>query len=141
MNRTCTFFGHRDAPPEIQPAINAAINEMIHNHSVRRFYVGNEGYFDAMVQRALLRAQSEFPQLQCLIVLARIPDRAHPSLPLDTVFPEGFESFPPRFAISRRNRWILDHSDCAITYIRHSWGGAAGFAELARRQQKLLLPL
>ena len=59
----------------------------------------------------------------------------------DTLLPEGIEHVHPRFAISWRNRWMLDHADIVVTYITHSWGGAAQFVELAERQGKVLIRL
>ena len=59
----------------------------------------------------------------------------------DTIFPEGLEFAPPRFAISRRNEWMLKQADFVVTYITHSWGGAAQFAEKAQRQGKNLIHL
>ena len=31
----------------------------------------------------------------------------------------------PRYAIERRNRWMLERSDYVMTYVHHGWGGAA----------------
>ena len=59
----------------------------------------------------------------------------------DTIFPEGLEAVPPRFAISRRNEWMLKQSDFVVTYITHNWGGAAQYAEKAHRQGKRVLNL
>ena len=48
---------------------------------------------------------------------------------------------PPRFAIARRNGWMLKQADFVVTYVTHDWGGAAQFAEKARRQGKTVLNL
>ena len=45
------------------------------------------------------------------------------------------------FAISWRNKWMLKQSDYVVTYITHSWGGAAQFAELAEKQKKIIVSL
>ena len=57
----------------------------------------------------------------------------------DTMFPEGIETVHPRFAISWRNKWMIKQSDYVVTYVTHSWGGAAQFAELAERQRKTVI--
>lgn len=57
----------------------------------------------------------------------------------DTIFPEGIETVPKRFAISWRNRWMLKQADYVVTYVTHSWGGAAQFAEMAKRQHKKIV--
>lgn len=59
----------------------------------------------------------------------------------DTMLPEGIETVHPRYAIDHRNRWMIDHSDFVVTYIRHSWGGAAKYAALAERKGKTILPV
>ena len=59
----------------------------------------------------------------------------------NTMLPEGIESVHPRYAISWRNNWMLRQSDYVVTYITHSWGGAAQFAEKANRQKKTVINL
>lgn len=59
----------------------------------------------------------------------------------DTMLPEGIEKVPPRFAVDWRNKWMLGQSDYVVTYITHSWGGAAQFAEMAKRKKKALVRL
>ena len=49
------------------------------------------------------------------------------------------ETVPKRFAIDWRNRWMLKQADYVVTYITHSWGGAAKFAEMAERSGKQIV--
>ena len=37
----------------------------------------------------------------------------------DTMFPEGLELVHPRYAIERRNGWMLERSDYFVTYVHH----------------------
>ena len=57
------------------------------------------------------------------------------------MLPEGIEAVHPRFAISWRNKWMIKQSDYVVTYITHPWGGAAQFAEMAKKQQKAVINL
>lgn len=41
----------------------------------------------------------------------------------DVVFPP-IESVLFKFAISRRNEWMIDKADVVIAYVTHSFGGA-----------------
>ena len=45
----CTFFGHRDCIGLSRQRLEEAIEDLICNHGVDSFYVGNEGQFDALV--------------------------------------------------------------------------------------------
>ena len=59
----------------------------------------------------------------------------------DTMLPEGIESVHPHYAISWRNNWMLRQSDYVVTYITHSWGGAALYAKKAKNRNKTIINL
>ena len=61
--------------------------------------------------------------------------------PNNTMLPEGIETVPRRFAVSQRNKWMIAHSDYVVTYVTHSFGGAAQFAELAARKKKHIITI
>lgn len=58
-----------------------------------------------------------------------------------TVLPEGVEIGPPRFAIDRRNRWMVRQADAVIAYVTRDWGGAARYSAMARRKGVTLINL
>ena len=135
----CTFFGHRDCPSSIRPRLRNTLVDLIENHSVDLFYVGRQGAFDAMVRSVLKELILEYPHIRYAVVLERIPGKRNESDPRDysdTMLPEGIENVHPRFAIPWRNKWMLDRSDYVVTYISHSWGGAAQFAQMALQRNK-----
>ena len=106
------------------------------------FYVGQQGSFDSMVRSVLKELVSLYPHINYAVVLERIPpkrDEFDIRDYFDTMLPEGIETVHPRFAISWRNKWMIKQSDYVVTYITHSWGGAAQFAELAERQRKTMI--
>lgn len=109
--------------------------ELIVNNGVETFYVGNHGRFDAIVRSVLRELKEEYPWMNYAVVLAYMPCRRDEDT-LDTMLPEGIEYVHPRYAISWRNNWMLRQSDYVVTYITHSWGGAAKFADKARKQGK-----
>lgn len=41
----------------------------------------------------------------------------------NTIYPE-IENVPPKFAIIKRNEWMIDKSDFLIAYVEHNCGGA-----------------
>lgn len=134
----CTFFGHRDCPAAVKPKLRAELVELIERYGVERFYVGRQGAFDTMVRAVLRELAMEYPHISYAVVLERLPGPRDEAVWdfSDAIFPEGLEVVPPRFAISRRNAWMLKRSDYVVTYITHSWGGAAQFAAKAVRQGK-----
>ena len=57
-----------------------------------------------------------------------------------TILPEGIETAPRRFAISRRNKWMVEQADYVVTYVRNTIGsGAAQYKELAEKKGKKVI--
>lgn len=108
------------------------------------FYVGNNGQFDHLVAAVLRELKSRNSQISYSIVLVYLPEREKEYNQLsytETVYPEGLEYTPPRFAISKRNQWMVQQSDYVIAYVEHSIGGAAQFTEYARKKYKTVINL
>ena len=137
----CTFFGHRDASSRIEGTIRATIERLI-LEGVTRFYVGNNGNFDSMVHRQLKQLSIEYPHIRYYVVLAYLPTEKYEFNITDygeTIYPEGLESVPPRFAISKRNQWMVEKADIVVTYVKYSTGGAAHAKKLAVRKGKAII--
>ena len=140
----CTFFGNRSTPQEIEPTLRSALIDLIENKNVTSFYVGNQGNFDAMVRRLLRSLKLSYPQIHYSVVLAYLPkkqDLSNQEDYSDTIYPEGMENTPPRYAICKRNRWMIDRCDFVVTYVQYTLGGAAQFKELAKKKGKIVLNL
>lgn len=119
------------------PILNDLIAE-----GVDSFLVGNQGGFDSTVLNALRLLKQTYPHINYNIVLSYMPGAKEDWSaydPMETMYPEGLETVHPRFAISWRNKWMIQEADVIVTYITHSWGGAAQFAELAKRKKKRVI--
>jgi len=141
---TCTFFGSRDTPSSIMPALRNTIRRAILEYGTDRFLVGSQGNFDRLAQSVLQSCKEEFPFLRYNVVLAYLPGFSSSEIlsdPSVIIYPEGLETVPPRFAIVRRNRWMTDHSDLVICHITAPWGGAAKAVEYAEKKNKIILPI
>lgn len=140
----CCFFGHKDSPVSIKPALEQAIEDLIIAKGVDSFLVGNQGTFDAMALYALRRLKQKYPYISYNVVLAYMP-KGRVEYDLyefgETILPEGIESIHPKFAISWRNKWMVNESDVMVCYVKHSWGGAAQYYELAHRKNKTVINL
>lgn len=49
------------------------------------------------------------------------------------MYPEGLETVPLRFAIDKRNSWMIERSKYCVCYINNTFGGAYKFACMAKR--------
>ena len=137
--QTVTFFGHRDTPKEIEPALRLTLIDLIENKNATLFYVGNHGNFDAMVRRQLEDLSRTYP-IKYYVVLAYMPSK-NDTPDEHSILPEGIESVPRRFAINYRNKWMLNKSDIVVTYVTRPIGGAWEFKRMAEKQGKVNINL
>ncbi len=140
----CTFFGNRDASETIQPDLETVLRNLIEQHGVTRFYVGHQGNFDRMVENTLKSLLKEYPHICHFVVLAYFPvDNRTDNLNdyTSTIFPDGLEKTPPKFAIDKRNRWMIRQSDFVVTYVQNPFGGAGKYKALAERKGLTVIEL
>lgn len=136
----CTFFGHRDTPDSVRPMLARTLRELIVSDGVRVFLVGHQGAFDRIVLGELKKTKDEFPWIRYAVVLAYLPDGNNESVTeAETVYPEGLETVPRRFAIAHRNEWMVKQADIVVSYITHGTGGAAKYVQKAERQGKRVI--
>ena len=133
--RAACFFGHRDVNHEIRAKLQSIIEQLITEEHITSFYVGHQGQFDSMVYSVLKELKVKYPHIRYIVVLAYMPDEHINELyGEDTIYPEGLETVPRRFAISKRNDWMIQHSDYAVCYVHKITGGAAKFREKAEKK-------
>ena len=133
--KTCCFFGHREVTHNIRPKLTAIIKKLIAEEGVTGFYVGNQGQFDSMVYSVLKELKAKYPHIRYTVVLAYMPDEHIKELyGEDTLYPDGLETVPKRFAISKRNDWMIKQSGFAVCYVYKITGGAAKFREKAEEK-------
>jgi hypothetical protein len=74
----CTFFGHSNSPQNLRVAIKEKITELIEQHGVELFYVGNHGQFDSMALSSLKELAKIYPHISYYVVLAYFPKEKSP---------------------------------------------------------------
>ena len=140
--KACTFFGHRDSPEIIKPKIRTAVIDLIENHGVTMFYVGNQGNFDRLVRSVLKEVTTAYPEVGYAVVLAYMPSTKKRADDFsDTLLPDGIEKVPKRFAIPWRNKWMIEHADYVLTYVTRPYGGSAKFKGIAVKMGKRICEL
>ena len=90
---------------------------------------------------SILSELAKTRSIRFYVVLAYQPTEKAVDYLAHTVLPDGIETVPPRFTINYRNRFMLENADFVITYVTHSWGGAAKFMQMAEKKQKRIIEL
>ena len=58
-----------------------------------------------------------------------------------TFYPPGMENVPKKYAIVRANRYMVDHSDLVVAYLRYAGGGTYYTVKYAVERGKEILYL
>ena len=59
----------------------------------------------------------------------------------DSIIYPNLEHVPPRYAISHRNKWMIEQADIVICYVSHQYGGAYAMYADAKRKGKRIYNL
>ena len=134
--KSCFFIGHREASAEVLPALMEAVEQHIVEYGVTEFIVGNYGGFDRMATKAVITARERHPGITLSMLIpyhpAQRPVKPPPGVD-NTFYPPNMEKVPPRFAIVRANRYMVDHADYLIAYAWHPASNARELVAYARR--------
>ena len=102
------------------------------------FYLGGYGAFDSLAASVLREQKKRYSQIELVLVLAYLNTGRDTSGYDSTVYPP-LETVPRRFAISHRNRWMVESADVVVAYVLHDWGGAAKTLRCAKQKKKQII--
>lgn len=134
--KSCFLFGHKDTPFEIQTRIEEAVERHYQQFSIRQFYVGGYGTFDAIAASAVKAVKKRHSDMELYLLIPYHPAQRPIAVPegFDNTFYPPLESVPHRYAIIRANRYMIETSDTVICYVSH-FGNARNLLEYARQQE------
>ena len=138
---TVTFCGHSEVANSA--AVAAALEDIIEKliaDGADEFLLGGYGEFDSMAAVAVRNAKQKHPSIRSTLVIPYIDRGYDPALYDASLYPP-LETVPRRFAISKRNEWMVANSDVVVACIQHSWGGAATTMKFAERKKKRIIDI
>ena len=128
---SCTFIGHRDCSQEIKQELYSTIEMLIVKENVRVFYVGTHGGFDRIVYHVLTELERKY-DIEVIVVLAYLNDRNVYYDTNKTLFPNGLEGVPQKYAIRKRNEYMLKRSQYMLCYVNNTYSNADKFISTAK---------
>lgn len=137
-----TFCGHGSINIEQNEIdkIKDFLFEKIKQFPNAKFYIGGYGYFDHLVFSILRKLKKCFPNIE-LIFISPYLDSSYSKLQIAnelydcTLYPP-LETVPKKYAILKRNEWMVDNCDLLVAYVRYYWGGARKTLDYAIRKKK-----
>ena len=112
---------------------------------VAEMYLGGYGGFDGFAYYCCKKYKETHPDVSLLLITPYMT-LDHQMRYLNTqmaqydgiIYPE-IEDKPLRFAISYRNKWMVEKADLVVAYVTHSFGGAYATYAYAERKGKLII--
>lgn len=140
----CCFAGHsfiRDV--SVIQRIMETATDLIENKGVTEFWVGNYGDFDHYATQAILSLKKSYPYLRLELMLPYLTEdikqcESYYKNRYDTILLADMPlNTPAKFKIIKTNEYMINNRGYVITYIKHSWGGAAKTQAYARKQKNI----
>lgn len=134
-----TFCGHAQIwqSEEIEKWLFHVTQSLI-EQGATTFYLGGYGAFDSLAASVLREQKKRYRNIELILVLAYLNTGRGTSGYDSTVYPP-LETVPRRFAISHRNRWMVEAADVVVAYVLHDWGGAATTLRYAKQKDRKII--
>lgn len=134
-----TFCGHAEMTNrEPVRAWLFSVTKALIERGATTFYLGGYGSFDALAAAVLRQQKETFPDIELILVRAYLQGEMDGFGYDDSVYPP-LEAVPPRFAIAKRNQWMVQKSDVVVAYVTHDWDGAATTLRYAKGKKKEII--
>ena len=138
-----TFCGHReislDTQKRLTPVLYSEIENLIKS-GADTFLLGGYGDFDRLCAEVVKTLKDKYPHIISTLVIPYI-DRDYDHDLYDNSEYPPIEKTPKKFAISARNKYMVEKSDVVISYVVLTWGGAYETLSYAKRKKKNIIKM
>ena len=134
-----TFCGHSEVENEkaVRQWLQKTVESLV-EQGVDKFYLGGYGGFDRMAAAVVREAKKRHPQICSTLVLPYMDHKLDTAVYDNTVYPP-LETVPKRYAIVKRNEYMVDWADVVVAFVLYSGGGAAATLRYAERKKKRII--
>ena len=138
-----TFCGHSDytVSKEDEQKIISFLEEIV-GDTPAELFLGGYGSFDEFARRCAEKYRKTHPNVRLVFVTPYLtPEYQKNQLSYaqklydGVVYPE-LERTPAKFAVLKRNRWMVDRADVVVACVSHAWGGAYQTYTYAKKKNK-----
>ena len=145
-----TFLGHSSLYncENLLEEIKRTIMKNINGEDNVCFYCGGYGDFDNLCAEACRLVKNEQENSEIVFVTPYITELQQEKMKYlvdsklyDSIIYPPLECVPLKFAISKRNEWMVDRADLIIAYVKHTYGGAYKSFLYAKRRKKHIINL
>ena len=144
---TVMFCGHADFQENeiIKEKMISLLQGLIKKYGRINFYFGGYGGFDLFALRCVKICAQNNSNLKTFFITPYIYPKYEKLIQAkgnydECIYPE-LENVPLKFAIIKRNQWMVRESDIVVAYVQRDWGGAAKTLNYAKRLKKRIFNL
>ena len=142
-----SFIGHSRISQyeNIKAAVSKAVRNNLCEATVS-CYLGGYGDFDELCACVCRELKQEYLDIELVYVAPYLNLREQDKIReierlglYDTSVYPPIENTPLRFAIVKRNEWMVLSADLIICYVEHEWGGAYKTLKFAKHKKKKII--
>ena len=142
-----TFFGHRNysATESDEKRLTYLLEKTIGREDAF-FYLGGYGNFDKFAFRCANNYKKSNPKAKLIFITPYLDKwldfrKNELKKEYDEIIYPDLELVPKKFAIIKRNEWMIDKSDYVFAYVKAHYGGAYNSLLYAHKRKKPYLNL
>ncbi len=135
-----SFIGHREVDDFsfVEEQVYNIVADLLRLKEYVEFYVGRNGEFDTLVASVIKRAKREIWDCNSSLILV-LPYHVANTEDLEkfydeVVCPQELDGVHYKSAITKRNEWLVEHSDLIVSYVVRDYGGAAQCLKKAKQR-------
>lgn len=138
-----TFVGHSDfiETVEAEKKILLFLEKTVGDKGAE-MYLGEYGKFDEFAYDCCKKYKETHPKVSLIFVTPYLTEEyqknhlKYQKERFDGIIYPEIEDKPLKFAISYRNKWMIEKADYVVCYIEREWGGAYKTYLYAQRKKK-----
>ena len=145
---TITFTGHAfiTNAEKVKNEIKEQIRKIVPKSEPLICYLGGYGCFDETSAHACNELKKENYKIEMVYVTPYLSISEQEKIKMmqkqglcdSSIYP-SLENVPKRFAISKRNEWMMTNADFVIAYVERDFGGAYKSLKVAKRKNKKII--
>ena len=143
-----SFAGHSHVGgwDKMKGIVKEVLKTVLAENEAVTCYLGGYGDFDVLCAAACRELKQEFSGMEVVYVTpymtlseqTKMKEMQSRGLYDRFLYPP-IENTPPRFAILKRNEWMMANADLIIAYVNRSYGGAYQSLVTAKRKNKKII--
>lgn len=140
----CTLFGDDEVNEGVRLKLRQTMTDLIENHNVDLFYVGEEGNFNQMVIEELKKLIRIYRNIFYEILVCNIPRKGYSGCEVlikNLMLINGDEGDTREQVLKDIEDWMVSVSDCVIIYDRKSDTEIHRLKESAEKQGKTIIEI